>query len=129
MKKMNTSAEVTRYIKGFPGPVQERLNQTREAIRAVADKAEELISYKLPAYKYQGMLVYFAAYENHIGFYPTPSAIAHFKRELSLYKSAKGSVQFPHESPLPVSLIKRMVAFRVAENEAKAALKLLQKQK
>ena len=95
----------------------------RKTIKFAAPKAEELISYQMPAYKYKGVLVYFAAFEKHIGFYATPTGHAAFKNELSDYKTGKGSVQFPLTEPLPLDLVKRIVEFRVKENEAKAITK------
>lgn len=111
------------YIAAFPPAVREQLEKLRALILKNAPKAEEVISYKMPAYKLDGMLVYFAGYEKHIGFYPMPSAIAAFSKELAVYKSAKGSVQFPVDKPLPVKLISAMVKFRVQENLAKAKAK------
>ena len=81
--------------------------------------AEELISYRMPAYKYKGVLVYFAGYRNHIGFYATPTGHTQFKKDLSKYKTGRGSVQFPLSEPLPLALISKMVAFKVRENEDK----------
>ena len=92
----------------------------RKTIKAAAPKAEELISYQMPAYKYKGVLVYFAAFEKHIGFYATPTGHAAFKKELSAYKTGKGSVQFPLTEPMPLDLVKKIVQFRVKENEAKS---------
>ena len=92
------------------------LEQMRQTILKAAPEAEEVISYNMPAFKYQGMLVYFAAYKNHIGFYATPTGHSEFKDELSAYKQGKGSVQFPLSKPLPLDLISRIVAFRVNEN-------------
>ena len=92
------------------------LEQMRQTILKAAPEAEEVISYNMPAFKYQGMLVYFAAYKNHIGFYATPTGHSEFKDELSAYKQGKGSVQFPLSKPLPLDLISRIVAFRVKEN-------------
>jgi len=109
------------YIAGFPPPVRKLLLAMRKTIKAAAPKAEELISYQMPAYKYKGVLVYFAAFEKHIGFYATPTGHATFKKELANYKTGKGSVQFPITEPLPLDLVKRIVQFRVKENEAKAA--------
>jgi uncharacterized protein YdhG (YjbR/CyaY superfamily) len=112
------------YIASFPKETQQLLNQVRTAIKEAAPKAEELISYSMPAYKLNGRpLVYFAGYEHHIGFYPTPAAIESFRKELSAYKSAKGSVQFPLDKPMPVTLIKKMVKYKVAENLEKAKAK------
>lgn len=106
------------YISQFPEKQQAALEQIRKTIKAAAPAAEEVISYQMPAYKQNGMLVYFAGYENHIGVYPTPSAIEAFKKELAVYKGAKGSVQFPIDQPLPIGLIKKIVRFRVKENMA-----------
>ena len=92
----------------------------RKTIKAAAPKAEELISYQMPAYKFKGVLVYFAAFEKHIGFYATPTGHVAFKKELSTYKTGKGSIQFPLTEPLPLDLVKRIVQFRVKENEAKS---------
>lgn len=91
----------------------------RRQIKAAAPKAEESISYGMPAYKLNGVLVYFAGYKNHIGFYATPTGHEAFKKELSAYKEGKGSVQFPLDEPLPLDLVSRIVKFRVKENEAK----------
>ena len=120
--KKNTAVlnEVDRYIENFPAEVQERLEKLRTIIREVAPGAEEGFSYQMPGYKYQGPLVYFAGYKNHIGFYPTPSAIEAFKKELSVYKGAKGSVQFPLDKPLPAELIRKIVKFKMKENDEKA---------
>ncbi len=115
--------DIDSYIATFPADVQEQLEQVRNAIQSSAPKAEEVISYNMPAFKYHGMLVYFAGYKQHIGFYPTASGIAAFKDELSKYKNAKGSVQFPLDKPMPLALIKKMVKFRVKENTEKAASK------
>ncbi|GAB2833303.1 DUF1801 domain-containing protein [Ferruginibacter profundus] len=110
---------VDAYIKQFPKDVQAALQQLRKTIKAAAPKAAEVISYKMPAYKLNGMLVYFAGYKNHIGFYAAPTGHEAFKKELAVYKSGKGSVQFPLDKPLPLPLITRIVQFRVAQNTAK----------
>lgn len=115
--------EVDEYIAAFPEGTQTLLQEIRKTIIKAAPGIEEVISYKMPAYKHLGMLVYFAGYKNHIGFYPTGSGIQNFQHELSAYKWAKGSVQFPLDKSLPLDLITRMVKFRIAENEHKAALK------
>ncbi len=81
--------------------------------------AEETISYRMPTFKLNGNLVYFAAYKNHIGFYPTPSGIVAFKKELSPFKQARGSVQFPIDTPIPFDIIRKIVHYRVNENIAK----------
>lgn len=120
---MSADNEIDAYINSFSGQTQKALVQMRAIIKKAAPKAEEVISYGMPAYKLDGMLVYFAGYDRHIGFYPTPSGIENFKEELSVYKSAKGSVQFPLDKKLPVSLITQIVKFRIAENKEKAANK------
>jgi uncharacterized protein YdhG (YjbR/CyaY superfamily) len=115
--------DIDKYISGFPEDAQKFMDQLRTTIMKAAPEAEEVISYQMPAYKYYGMLVYFAAYKNHIGFYPTPSGIETFKEELSVFKAAKGSVQFPLDKPLPLKLITKIVAFRVKENSERAEAK------
>jgi uncharacterized protein YdhG (YjbR/CyaY superfamily) len=107
---------VDEYIAASPKEVRQLLKQMRATIKAAAPKAEELISYGMPGYKYHGMLVYFAVYKNHIGFYATPRGHKAFVKELAKYKQGKGSVQFPVEEPLPLSLITKIVKFRVKEN-------------
>lgn len=116
-------SNVNEYIASFPKEVQQLLNDLRKTIKTAAPKAEEMISYQMPAYKYYGMLIYFACWKNHIGFYPTSSGTNAFKKELSVYKGAKGSVQFPLDKPIPLGLISKIVKFRAKENEAKAASK------
>ncbi|OWY21711.1 hypothetical protein C7N43_09145 [Sphingobacteriales bacterium UPWRP_1] len=116
---MQNTNPIDAYIARFPVMVQERLQQVRQTIQAAAPQAQEVISYQMPAYKQNGILVYFAAYANHIGFYPTASGIAAFKEQLQEYKWSKGAVQFPHNLPLPLELIRNMVQFRVKEDEEK----------
>jgi uncharacterized protein YdhG (YjbR/CyaY superfamily) len=118
-----TTNEVDTYIENFPESTQKKLQQLRAVIKKTAPSAEELISYKMPAYKYHGMLVYFAGYQNHIGFYPGAAGIAKFKEKIDLYKNAKGSVQFPLDKPLPLKLIAEIVSFRLEENTAKTVAK------
>ena len=114
---------VDQYIAAFPADVKKRMQQLRKTIKAAAPKADELISYQMPGYKYFGMLVYFAAYKNHIGFYPGAGGILEFYKKLSSFKSAKGSVQFPHDRPIPYDVISKIVKFRVKQNEEKLSLK------
>lgn len=115
---------VEEYIAGFNDETRERLKQLRLAIKKAAPDAEESISYMMPAYKYLGKpLVYFGGFENHIGFYATPTGHEAFEKELSIYKQGKGSVQFPHDKPLPLSLITKIVKYRVKENLEKAQVK------
>jgi len=123
MKKKGTPKDVVEYIANFSKPIQIRLAQIRAIILENAPDAEEGISYQMPAYKYLGVLVYFGAHKQHIGFYPLPSAVKAFKEELSTYYTSRGAIQFPHDQPLPIDLIGAMVSFRVAENENKAVLK------
>lgn len=111
------------YIASFPEQVGKRLKKIREAVKKNAPEALELLSYNMPAYKYHGMLLYFAAFERHIGFYAFPTGNYAFKSELSMYKTGKGSVQFPLDKPLPLTLINRMIKFRVKENQEKALTK------
>lgn len=118
-----TAPDVDAYIAGFPKSTQALLNKIRAVIRKAAPGAEEGIGYRIPAYKFHGPLVYFAGYDHHIGFYPGAAGIAHFKKEAAAYKSAKGTVQFPLDKPLPVDLVARIVAFRVQENGLKAKAK------
>lgn len=119
----NQPQTIDEYIARFPKEIQELLETIRITIREAAPDAEETISYQMPTFKLKGNLVHFAAYKNHIGFYPTPSGIKKFKDELSVYKGAKGSVQFPIDQPLPLDLISKIVKFRAAENLEKAKAK------
>ena len=114
------NATIDQYIEAFPEPVRDLLAQVRATIRRAAPEATERISYQMPTFYYHGNLVHFAAFEHHIGFYPTPSGIEAFRDELRGYRSAKGSVQFPLDEPLPLELIARIVQFRVNENAQKS---------
>jgi uncharacterized protein YdhG (YjbR/CyaY superfamily) len=114
---MNDYKDVDAYIRAFPKEVQKILKEVRAAIKEAAPGSVEAIKYQMPTFMRNGKnLVHFAAWKNHIGFYPTPSGTSAFKKELSKYKGAKGSVQFPIEKPIPLSLIKRIVKYRVKEN-------------
>lgn len=126
---MNRSIEVDEFIAGFPMEVQQILEKLRDTIQKTAPEAQETINYGIPTFSLEGNLVHFAAYKNHIGFYPGPSALEAFKEELAGYKGAKGSVQFPLNKPLPWETIVKMVQFRVEENRAKAIAKSLKKSK
>lgn len=112
---------ISAYISNFPDQVQHTLEELRETIRKAAPEAKETINYGIPTFTLNGNLVHFAAYKNHIGFYPAPSGIEAFKAELSGYEMAKGSVKFPINKPLPLELISRIVDFRRQENLSKAA--------
>ncbi|MFZ5910655.1 MAG: iron chaperone [Chloroflexota bacterium] len=118
-----TPQTVDEYIAGFPKDVQEILEKLRGVIRAAAPDSAETINYQIPTFTLAGNLVHFAAYKNHIGFYPAPSGIAEFENELSPYEKAKGSVKFPLDKPLPFDLIRKIVAFRVEENLERAKAK------
>ncbi|MFT9496479.1 iron chaperone [Anaerosolibacter sp.] len=122
-----TVKSIDEYILQFPPKVQEILKALRKVIKDAAPDAEEKISWQMPTFVLHGNLVHFAAHKNHIGFYPAPSGIDAFKEELSEYKGAKGSVQFPIKKPLPYELISKIVKFRVAENTKIAEDKLSKK--
>ena len=123
----NTKAPETidEYIAGFPTDIQVILQKIRKTIKDAAPDAQEAISYQMPTFKFHGNLVHFAAFKNHIGFYPVPSGIEKFKAELSVYKQGKGSVQFPLDQPIPYDLISRVVKYRVEENLKKSAGKMV----
>ena len=113
---MTKPKDVHEYITSYPIEIQKLLEQLRTTIKKAAPQAEEVISYGMPAFKMNGMLAWFAAHSKHIGFYPGASGIEAFKNELSIYKWAKGSVQFPLDGSLPLGLITKIVKFRVNEN-------------
>ncbi len=123
MENKKTFTTIDEYIATFPTEMQKILKELRTVIKAAAPKAEEKISYQMPTFALKGNLVHFAVHKNHIGFYPTPSGIQAFERELSVYESSKGAVQFPIDKPLPLKLIARIVKFRVTENLKKAEAK------
>jgi len=107
---------IDEYIKTFPSDVQSILEKMRLTIRKAAPEAVEAISYQIPTFKLNGNLVHFAAFKKHIGFYPTSSGIRAFKKQLSPYKGATGSVQFPIDKPIPYDLVKKITIFRVKES-------------
>jgi uncharacterized protein YdhG (YjbR/CyaY superfamily) len=115
IEKQESIASIDEYIQQFKPEVQAMLHELRRTIKERAQGATEKISYRMPTFYLNGNLVHFAVFEKHIGFYPTPSAVAAFDHELTAYKRAKGSIQFPIDEPLPLKLIARMVDFRVAE--------------
>jgi uncharacterized protein YdhG (YjbR/CyaY superfamily) len=122
MKTVRTTPRtIDEYIAGHPPEVRQILKKIRATIRKAAPAAQETINYGIPTFALEGNLVHFATFKKHIGFYPTPSGIAKFKRELSAYEGAKGSVQFPLDQPIPYALIARIVKFRVKENLERAA--------
>ena len=122
-----TSNAIDKYIAIFPEDVQAILEKIRVTIQKAAPDAEETINYGIPTFTLKGNLIHFAGYKSHIGFYPTPNGIEKFKKELSIYEGAKGSVQFPLDKPIPYALIEKIVKFRVKENLEKAAAKLNKK--
>jgi len=112
--------EIEKYISQYPAGTQDILRKIRTLIKSIAPNVEELIAYRMPCYKtHKKPLVYFAAFEKHIGLYATPSGHTEFKDELSKYKQGKGSVQFPLDQPIPYELIERIVKYRVVENDNK----------
>jgi uncharacterized protein YdhG (YjbR/CyaY superfamily) len=115
--------DIDSYIADFPEATQALLQQIRATIQAAAPGATETISYAIPTFVYYGNLVHFAGYKEHIGFYPGAAGIEAFKEDISKYKWAKGSVQFPLNEPLPLDLVTRIVNYRLAQNVAKATKK------
>jgi len=121
MAARSTANSIDEYIREFPPETRETLEELRALIKAAAPDATETISYAIPTFDLNGRhLVHFAGFKRHIGFYPIPSAIEAFRKELEPYKSGKGSAQFPLAKPLPVDLIRRIIEFRVAENRGRA---------
>ncbi|MGH9908883.1 MAG: iron chaperone [Pyrinomonadaceae bacterium] len=114
--RMKKTADIDEYIAGFPNDVQKILEKIRTTIKKAAPDAEEAIKYGIPTFILHGNLVHFAAYKNHVGFYPAPKGIEKFKKELSRYEGGKGTVQFPLDKPIPFELISRIVKFRVKDN-------------
>lgn len=120
---MKKAKDIDEYISWYPKATQKLLQEVRATANKAAPKSTEVISYAMPAIKQHGVLVFYAAYENHIGFYPTASGIENFTKEITPYKSSKGAVQFPLDRPLPLPLITKMVKFRVAEDIEKQSRK------
>jgi uncharacterized protein YdhG (YjbR/CyaY superfamily) len=111
---------IDEYLAGVPEPARGTLNKIRAAIRsAVPQEATETISYRIPAFKYKGVLVWFAAFSDHCSLFPTASVVAAFKNELKGFSTSKGTIQFPTDKPLPTALVKKLVKARVAQNESK----------
>jgi len=120
---------IDEYIALWPEEIRTKLRSMRETIQKAAPAAEEAISYQMPTFTLHGNLVHFAAFKNHIGFYPVPSGLKAFEKELSKFKTGKGSAQFPLDQPLPLALVTKIVKFRVSENLAKAEAKKKKKTK
>jgi uncharacterized protein YdhG (YjbR/CyaY superfamily) len=114
---------IDEYIIGFPASTQKKLMQIRSKIKKAVPAAKETIKYGIPTFQLEGNLVHFAAYKNHIGFYPAPSSIIAFKNELTEYECSKGAIQFPIDKPIPIGLVDKIVKFRVRENLEKAEMK------
>jgi uncharacterized protein YdhG (YjbR/CyaY superfamily) len=123
MAKMKAASSVDEYIAAADPLAKKALKDIRKSIKAAAPKAEEVISYQIPGYKYHGMLVFFAAWKGHISLYPAPWTAESLKKEMSAYEGSKGTIKFPLDKPMPLLLIKKMVKYRVKENEARAAIK------
>jgi uncharacterized protein YdhG (YjbR/CyaY superfamily) len=119
MNKRKQFETIDEYIATYPINIQTLLETLRKAIRLSAPGAEETISYQIPTFRLNGNLVHFAAYKSHIGFYPTSSAVKAFKKELSPFETSKGTVRFPLNKSIPLALVKRIVKFRVKENQQK----------
>jgi len=118
-KKKLSVKTVADYLSALPPRQRALMRRLRRAIRSAAPEAEEIISYRMPAFRQDGILAWYCAHKNHIGFYPKASGIARFKKEISGYKWAKGSVQFPLDRPLPLALVARIIRFRLGENLGK----------
>lgn len=123
MEKEAAYNTIDEYISQFSPEIQEKLNNLRRVIKEAAPKAEEKISYSMPAFTLNGNLVYFAAFKKHIGFFPTPSGVEAFSDRLSDYKTSKGTIQFPLNKPIPYELVSEIVKYRVAQNLAEAESK------
>jgi uncharacterized protein YdhG (YjbR/CyaY superfamily) len=120
-------ANIDEYIASFPPDTQAILQKIRATVHQAAPEAQETISYQMPTFTLKGNLVHFAAFKNHIGFYPTPTGVEQFQKELAPYKWAKGSIRFPLDQPMPYDLIRQIVLYRVQENLEKAAAKAKKK--
>jgi len=121
--KTTQAENIDAYIAGFPEDIQKRLESMRATIKKAAPEAEEDIKYAIPTFTLNGNLVHFAAFKNHIGFYPAPTGIEAFKKETAPYEAGKGSLQFPLDKPLPLALVSKIVKYRVTENLKKAVAK------
>ena len=114
MKKKVKS--VDEYIHSFPIDIQNKLEKIRQTTKIAPPNSKEVISYQIPAFKLNGMLVWYAAFKNHIGFYPTARAIEIFKKELKKYETSKGTIKFPNDNKIPLTLISKITKYRVKEN-------------
>jgi len=126
--KQDQPQTIDGYISGFPNDIQKILQKVRTTITKAAPDAEETIKYQIPTFTLNGNLVHFAAFTNHIGFYPAPSGIDQFKKEIAPYRTGKGTLQFPLDQPIPWNLISKIVKFRVQQNQKKVAKKTTKRQ-
>jgi len=126
-KSMKGPDTVDEYLAALPEKERTVLSNIRKTIKATAPKAEEVIGYGMPGYKYHGMLVYFAAFKNHCSFFPGTSMLEHFGEEVKKYKTSKGTLQFTVDKPIPSTLVKKIVKTRMKQNEANALAKQLKK--
>jgi uncharacterized protein YdhG (YjbR/CyaY superfamily) len=123
MAMRSNATTIDQYIAEFPEDIQKRLQEIRATIRKAAPEAKEGIKYAIPTFMLNGNLVHFAAYKNHIGFYPTPSGIEAFTKELAPYAAGKGTIQFPLDKPTPLALVSKVVKYRIKEMETKTKSK------
>ena len=123
MMKQTAAKNIDEYIAGFPRDIQERLQQLRSTIRKAAPDAEEAIKYQIPTYVWNGNLIHFAAFKNHIGLYPGSRAIENFKQELGKYELSKGTIRFPLDKPVPAALVTKIVKFNLKQRLEKAKKK------
>ena len=123
MKKSRAPESIDEYIAGFPPKVRAILKKVRSTIHRAAPAAQETISYRMPAFTLHGALAYFAAFKEHIGFYPPVKGAAAIEKAVACYAGEKGNLRFPLDEPIPYDLIERIVRHRVKQNEAKAAAK------
>ena len=121
MKGQAEYETIDEYVALYPTTTRKRLNALRQLIKKLVPDAVEKIAYRMPTFYLNGNLVHFAAHAEHIGFYPTPSGVVRFERELSKYKTSKGAIQFPLDEPMPIELVKKIVQFRAKENRSKGS--------
>lgn len=122
-------SSIDEYIAAQPPDIREKLKKLRQTITKAAPEAEEVISYQMPAYKFHGMLVYFAVFKNHISFFPTSSGVQFFKDKLTAFEISKGTIKFPLDKPIPLRLVAEIVKFRLQENTDKHFLKKIAKKR
>ena len=122
-------SSIDEYLAAQPPGIREKLKKLRQTITKAAPEAEEVISYQMPAYKFHGMLVYFAVFKNHISFFPTSSGVQFFKDRLTAFEISKGTIKFPLDKPIPLRLVAEIVKFRVQENTDKHFLKKIAKKR